>query len=95
MLHLQHLATHQYGMPNSLVGNKHHIIVLKPLWASSKYALRTCNNKPRPCSSLKSYVQHMFIHLSNKTIKATVTTDWLQDFYYILNVQKKEKVFII
>jgi hypothetical protein len=79
MLQLQNLATHQYGMPNSLVATKHHIIILKPLWASSKYALRTCNDTVRPCSSLQSYVQHMFMQFSNKTINATVTTDWLQD----------------
>jgi hypothetical protein len=87
MLHLQNLATHQYGLPNSLVTTKHHIIILKPLWASNKYALRTCNKTARPCSSPQSYVQHMFMQFSNKTIKATVTTDWLQDFFdYIVNI---------
>ena len=84
MLHLQNLASHQYVMSNSLVATKHHIIILKPLWASSKYTLITCNNTARPCSSLQSYVQHMFMQFSNKTIKATVTTDWLQDFLITL-----------
>jgi len=75
MPHLQNLASHQYGTSNSSVATKHHIIILKPLWASSKYALRTCINTARPSSTLQSYVQDMFMQFSNKTIKATVTTD--------------------
>lgn len=71
-------------MSNSLVATKHHIIILKPFWTSSKYALRTCNNIARPCSSLQSYVQHVFMQFNNKTNKATVTTDWLQDFFYYI-----------